>query len=261
MRASGCARPARDPRISVVIPTLNEGRNIASVLEGLPADLHEVVIVDGASSDDTVRVALAARPDCVVLQQPGKGKGDALAYAFSRVSGDIVVTLDADGSADPSEIPLFVGALLAGADFTKGSRRAVGGGSEDLTRLRAAGNRLLGTVVNVLFRTSYTDLCYGYNAFWRDCVEALAIDCEGFEVETLMNLRAVRAGLRVSEVPSFERARLHGLSNLRAASDGWRVLKTIVRERWRKAGALPSYPCCSNDAAWSDIRPAGTPTA
>lgn len=218
------------PRVSVVIPAMNEARNLPHVLEQLD-DVWEIVVVDGNSTDDTVAVVRSVAPRARVLTQPGRGKGDALIHGFHHARGDIIVTLDADGSADPAEIPLFVGALLAGADFTKGSRHAVGGGSEDLTTLRRTGNRVLGAIVNVLYRTRYTDLCYGYNAFWRDCLPQLDVDCHGFEVETLMNVRAAKAGLRVSEVPSFERSRVHGVSNLNAMRDGWRVLRTIVRER------------------------------
>jgi glycosyltransferase involved in cell wall biosynthesis len=224
-------RSAAWPRLSIVIPTLNEARNIGLLLRELDDDLHEVIIVDGHSTDGTIEAALAVRPDCRIVRQPGWGKGDALTTGFSAATGDIIVALDADGSADPAEIPVFVGALLAGADFSKGSRHLVGGGSADLTRLRGVGNRALSMLVNALFRTRFTDLCYGYNAFWRDCLPDLSLDCSGFEIETLMNIRAVKAGLRVSEVPSFERARRHGASNLRAASDGWRVLRTILRER------------------------------
>lgn len=226
------------PRLSVIIPTLNEGLNIGPVLDELPDDLFEVIVVDGRSTDDTVANALAARPDCRIVQQTGRGKGDALTCGFAAARGDIIITLDADGSADPAEIPVFVGALLAGADFSKGSRHLVGGGSSDLTRLRGAGNRALGLLVNLLYRTSFTDLCYGYNAFWRDCLPALSLDCPGFEIETLMNIRAVKSGLRVSEVPSYERDRRHGTSNLNAVSDGLRVLRTILRER--RSGSPPA---------------------
>jgi glycosyltransferase involved in cell wall biosynthesis len=239
-RDGGRGRPVADwPRVSMIVPTLNEERNIGPILDELPDGLHEVIIIDGGSTDGTVRAAHAARPGCLILQQPGRGKGDALAFGFAHATGDIIVTLDADGSADPAEIPLFIGALLAGADFTKGSRYVFGGGSADLTRIRSVGNRALGVVVNVLFGTRYTDVTYGYNAFWRECASALAIDCQGFEVETLMNIRAIKAGLHVSEVPCFERPRRHGASKLNAMSDGWRVLKTILRERRTSAPAPP----------------------
>ena len=203
------------------------------MFDRLPADLHEVVLVDGYSQDDTVAIARAIRPSVRVVMAPRLGKGAALAAGFAVATGDIIVMLDADGSTDPAEIPRFVDALLEGADFAKGSRFIAGGFSSDITRVRRLGNRVLGGAVNVLFRTTYTDLCYGYNAFWAHCLPTLALDCDGFEVETVINVRAARAGLRVVEVPSIEYNRLHGESKLRAWRDGRRVLRTIVRERLR----------------------------
>ncbi len=105
-----------------------------------------------------------------------------------------------------------------------------------MTRLRRLGNRGLNGVVNLLFGTSYSDLCYGYNAFWYHCLGAMRIDCTGFEVETLINIRVARAGLRICEVPSYEFDRIHGESNLRTFRDGGRVLRTILRERMRRSG-------------------------
>jgi glycosyltransferase involved in cell wall biosynthesis len=221
------------PRVSVVIPTLNEAQNLPHVLVKLPPRLHEVIVVDGFSTDGTVEVARSLRPDAIIVLQTRLGKGEALRCGFEAASGDIIVMLDADGSADPAEIPAFVTTLLEGADFAKGSRFRDGGGSADLTRLRRFGNHGLNGVVNVLFGTSYSDLCYGYNAFWRRCLGAMNVDCTGFEVETLINIRIARAGLVTREVPSFEGQRIHGQSNLRTFRDGWRVLRTILRERMR----------------------------
>jgi glycosyltransferase involved in cell wall biosynthesis len=229
------SRPPRWPRVSVVIPTLNEALNLPHVLRALPDCVHEVVVVDGLSTDGTPEVALEHRPDAKVVYETGPGKGVALQRGFDAATGDILVMMDADGSADPYEIPAFLHALLAGADFAKGTRFCAGGGSSDITRLRSMGNRVLGAAVNLLFATQYTDLCYGYNAFWRHCLPAMGVDCNGFEVETLINIRVARAGLVVSEVPSFERDRLHGQSNLRTFRDGARVLRTIARERVRRA--------------------------
>ena len=240
------AVPASSPRVSVVIPALNEARNLPYVFAELPADLYEVVLVDGNSLDDTVAVARSLLPDVRVVGQSRRGKGNALACGFAACRGDIIVMLDADGSTSPAEIPRFVAALVAGADFAKGSRFLEGGGSSDITRLRRTGNRFLSEVVNALYGTSFTDLCYGYNAFWSGCLPVLGLDPgppldqeggqrlwgDGFEVETLINVRVAKAGLRVAEVPSFERDRLHGVSNLHVASDGLRVLRTIAIERW-----------------------------
>src|SRR5918997_913953 len=164
------------PRVSVVVPTFNEAKNLPIVLSRLPADVHEVIVVDGHSIDGTVEVARSLRPDVRIVLLNRKGKGNAMACGFAHATGDVIVMLDADGSAAPEEIPLFVGALTEGADFAKGTRFATGGGSSDITRVRAWGNRWLNRLANMLFGTRYTDLCYGYNAFWRHCLDALEID-------------------------------------------------------------------------------------
>ena len=228
-----------EPKITVVIPTLNEERNLPHVAARMQASVHQVVVVDGHSLDGTVEMAKRLWPDGVHLTQTRSGKGNALACGLAAATGDIIVMLDADGSTDPAEIPGFVGALLAGADFAKGSRFIQGGGSTDITRLRRAGNWALNFIVNVLFGTRYTDLCYGYNAFWRHCVADMELPDpasrraqwgDGFEIEALINVRIATAGLKIAEVCSFEQNRIFGASNLNVVRDGLRVLRTIGRE-------------------------------
>jgi glycosyltransferase involved in cell wall biosynthesis len=229
--------------VSVVVPTFNEARNLPVVFNLMP-EVHEVIVVDGRSTDDTVAVAQALRPDVKIVLQNRRGKGNALACGFAAVTGDIVVMLDADGSADPREIPRFVRTLVEGADFAKGTRFAVGGGSSDITRTRRLGNKMLNGLVNLAYGTHYSDLCYGYNAFWAHCLPVFDLQTgepgdemlwgDGFEVETLINVRSAQAGLRVVEVPSFEADRIHGDSNLNAVSDGLRVLRTIAVEKRRR---------------------------
>ena len=229
----------RSPQISVVIPTLNEAKNLPHVFANLPDGIAEIVVVDGNSTDDTVEVARSLYPDVRIVGQSGRGKGNALAAGFAVSRGDVIVMLDADGSANGSEIPRFIDALLDGADIAKGSRFIEGGGSADITPLRRLGNRFLSGLVNLLYGTRYSDLCYGYNAFWADCLPVINVDCDGFEVETLINIRVAKAGLAVTEVPSFEEDRIHGESNLRTFRDGFRVLRTIFREL-RKEGMTPT---------------------
>jgi glycosyltransferase involved in cell wall biosynthesis len=247
---------ALDVRVSIVIPTLNEAGNLPHVFARLPDGLHELIIVDGHSVDDTVDVARALRPDARILLQTGRGKGDALQTGFAACTGDIIVMIDADGSTDAAEIPRFVAALCNGADFVKGSRFAQGGGSTDITFMRRAGNRALNALVNTLYGTSYTDLCYGYNAFWARCLPYMRVDCPGFEVETLINIRIAKAGLTIHEVPSRERDRIHGTSNLHPVRDGTRVLRTIARERVprlvatrRPAARVPAEPAIELEAS------------
>lgn len=230
-------RPATgpsEPRVSILIPALNEARNIPHVFARLPDDVFEVVLVDGGSVDETVEVARSLRPHVRIVQQDGRGKGNAIACGLAACEGEIVVMIDADGSTDAAEIPRFVEALKGGADFAKGSRFMSGGGSRDITAFRRTGNRVLCTLVNLLYGTRYTDLCYGFNAFWRSSLQRVHVDCDGFEVESLLSVRASRLGLATIEVPSYEACRIHGESNLRTLPDGWQVLKTILRERFRR---------------------------
>ncbi|MFF4188387.1 glycosyltransferase family 2 protein [Streptomyces sp. NPDC001691] len=235
-RISAAYRPvsanlAIAPPVSVVIPAMNEAENLPHVFKTLPDWIHEVVLVDGNSTDDTVQVARELWPDVKVVKQVGKGKGDALISGFAACTGDIIVMVDADGSADGEEIVSYVSALVGGADFAKGSRFANGGGTDDMTPIRKLGNAVLCAIVNRKFGARYTDLCYGYNAFWKHCLDKIVLDCSGFEIETLINVRIVKAGLRVQEVPSYEYNRIHGVSNLSAVRDGIRVLKVILREK------------------------------
>lgn len=221
-------------RISVIIPARNEALNLKYVLPNIPSIVSEVILVDGHSTDDTVAVAQRLLPTIRIVMQAGRGKGDAIRAGLAASTGDIIMFLDADGSADPGEIPRFVSVLLAGNDFAKGSRFIKLGGSADITLLRRCGNYGLCKFVNLLFGTKFSDLCYGYNAFWRHCFASVQLDTNGFEVETSINIRMHQAGLKIAEVPSFEHLRIHGTSNLHTFRDGWRVLWTIVSERWRK---------------------------
>ena len=233
------------PSVSVVVPALNEARNIPHVFDRIPDDVYEVILVDGLSVDDTVAIARQLRPDVRIVVQTRQGKGNALACGFAEATGDIIAMVDADGSADPGEIPRFVAALLDGADFAKGTRFVEGGGSNDITRLRSFGNYALTAFFNACYGRSYSDLCYGFNVFWRRHLPVLGLDAtsppqpdgdgrlwgDGFEIETLIHVRVAKAGLVVAEVPSFEHSRIHGVSNLNAFRDGRRVLKTILAER------------------------------
>jgi hypothetical protein len=258
------------PTISIVVPTLNEAANISVVLPALP-EVHEVILVDGHSVDGTVEAAQRVRPGVKIIHQTRRGKGNALACGFAAATGDIIVMFDADGSADPAEIPAFVRALTGGADYAKGSRFCRSGlaprGSEDISPLRKLGNGGLNALANLLFGTRYSDLCYGYNAFWRRILPVLQLPPvsapdsdpdsdpdrnpdrdpdrllwgDGFEIETVLSCRVAAARLRVEEVPSLERRRIFGDTNLRTFLDGSRVLRTILCERlsaqYRNPGA------------------------
>jgi glycosyltransferase involved in cell wall biosynthesis len=217
--------------VSVVIPAKNEAANLPWVLARLPAGIHELIVVDGISTDDTIEVARRHAPEVVIVHEMRPGKGTAIRAGFAAATGDIIVMLDADGSMDPIEIGRFVDAIRAGAGLAKGSRRLPGGGSADITPVRDLGNRALLAAGNFLFRTRFSELCYGFMAVRRSAVPDLRLVSDGFEIETEIVARALRTGLKVVEVPSFEFPRRAGASNLNAVRDGLRIVRTMVQVR------------------------------
>jgi glycosyltransferase involved in cell wall biosynthesis len=221
------------PRVTVVIPVVNEALNLPRVLPRIPLWVDRVLLIDGDSQDGTHEVVRAFDPTIDLLVETPRGKGAALTAGFAATSCDIIVMLDGDGSTDPAEIPAFLGALLAGADVVKGSRFLEGGGTADMSAFRKMGNWGFVMLSRLLFHSRYTDLCYGYMAFWSRVLPRLELDGEGFEIEAMLSLRALTAGFQVTEVASYEFRRPFGKSHLRAIPDGWRVLKTILRE-WRR---------------------------
>jgi glycosyltransferase involved in cell wall biosynthesis len=219
------------PTVSVIVPALNEEQSIGWVIDNIPAWVNEIVLIDGLSVDGTELVVNDRRSDVVIVHQTRKGKGAALRAGFAAASSDIIVMIDADGSIDPREMGRYIDALTNGADFVKGSRNLHGGGSSDFTLLRHLGNLGFVYAANLLFNVTFTDLCYGYCAFWAEDLDRLALTADGFEIEMELVLSAVKAGMTIAEVPAFELERRAGTSNLNAWKDGKRVLKTLITER------------------------------
>jgi glycosyltransferase involved in cell wall biosynthesis len=239
----------REVGVSVIAPFRNEAKNLPWFIEHVPEWIDEVIFVDGNSNDGSAEVIASLMPRARVLHQPGRGKGNALAYGMVNSTQDIVIAVDTDGSMDPRHSDSYIRALLNGADLVKGSRYLPGGGSDDLTKLRDSGNKVLTIAANVIFRQKWSELCYGYFALWTKNLHALDVDNlirkhgtdptglsygSGFEIETLMFCRAVRNKMKVVEVPSFEAPRTHGQSSLRTFRDGFRVVWGIGVERLRR---------------------------
>jgi glycosyltransferase involved in cell wall biosynthesis len=231
---------SREATVSVVIPTLNEAGNLPYVLNTIPDWVNEIVIVDGRSGDDTERIVKVLRPDARIIHELKHGKGVALKTGLYGATGDILIALDADGSMDGARIGAFRDALLDGADYAKGSRFCEGGGSSDITKFRRFGDGSIAFLIRILFGARYSDVTYGFFAIWRDRLDSLNLDTDGFEVETLIGIRARRARLGISEVPCYEASRIHGTSNLSAMRDGVRIFRTIVQERLRRYRVLAS---------------------
>ncbi len=221
-----------EPKITVLICTLNEEENLSQLLSRIPEWVDEVLLVDGHSTDNTVQVARQLRPDIQVLYQPEEGKGDALKYGFKQASGDIIVTLDADGATDPDEMSKFVQPLLDGYDFAKGSRFKLEF-PRNKPRYRIFGNWLITITFDVLFYRNYTDMCSGYSAFWREAIERVDLSSpDNFEDEPLINVKVRKAGLKVIEVGHIDGGRLGGATKAPGWRQGFKAIKTILRERF-----------------------------
>lgn len=222
-----------DAKVSVIICTLNETPNLPTVLPQIPSGLDEVLLVDGHSTDGTVELARELRPDIRLLCQPGTGKGDALKYGIQEAQGDIIVTLDADGETDPSEISRFVEPLLQGYDFAKGSRLAQGRPAR-MPRHRWFGNKVLAITFNLLYGTRFTDICSGYNAFRKSAFLQLQLKYDNCEMEQQMLAKATKAGMRVVEVPHSSPGRLAGSSKIKGIRQGFIDWFVIIKERFSK---------------------------
>jgi glycosyltransferase involved in cell wall biosynthesis len=229
--------------VSLIIPTLNEVRGVRRVLPAVPTWLHEIIVVDGGSTDGTVDAVRKICPAAKVIDQRSRGKGGAIKEGLRASTGTIVVTMDADGSMDPGDIVAAVHALLDGADFVKGSRELPGAGSADFTRLRRFGNQMLTRFANFMFGDRWTDITYGFNAYWRTIMVNIDVLSDGFEFEIQAAARAARTGLRTAEVPCFEAPRVGGHSKLNPMRDGWNILRLLLNE------AKPRTPTCFRASA------------
>jgi hypothetical protein len=227
---NGHVGPTPRPQVSLVLPALNEAEGLALILPRVPAIVGQVIVVNGPSTDGTADVVRQLRPDALVVSQRGRGKGNAIKHGLAVADGDVIVTMDADGSMNPEDINAFIETLHAGADFVKGSRALPGAGSADFTPIRRAGNAALTRFANSLFGAHYTDITYGFNAYWRSTIRHLGRLADGFEFEIQAAVRAVVVGMRTAEVATHEPARAGGVSKLNPLTDGSAILRILLRE-------------------------------
>ena len=224
------ASTRKNPYVSVVIPTLNEEKNIGAAIKGvknvLDGTSYEIIIVDGNSQDRTVQIARSLGAKIMFDEI---GKGSALIKGMGAAKGDVIISMDADLSHRPNELKLLIAGIEAGYDICMGSRFLTGGGSDDMPLIRRLGNKFFLIMVNVFFGSSYSDLCYGYRSFSHDTVRKLHLNETGFGIETEINIKSTKLGLRAVEVPSYEKRRVSGEGKLNTFRDGWSILKVIIR--------------------------------
>jgi len=219
--------------VSVVIPAYNEEKTIGNIIEetvqvmdslGLP---YEVIVVDDGSTDRTKEIA--SRYKAAVLSNGrNHGKGYALRKGFQHAQGNIIVTIDADGSHKPKEIPDLLVPLFNGADIVAGSR-FLGSGKDHTSKLHLLGNYLINMTIMVLTRKWITDSQTGLRAFKRDFLQKTNLESKGYEIETEITVKSLKNGFKLKEVPVSCEKRKYNISRLRILSDGFRILKTILK--------------------------------
>jgi len=212
------------PTVGVVVAVDNAASTIAHLFARLPK-VDEVVLVDLGSKDDTVRFARSLWPGLVVVDGGAMDRGNALRAGSDATTSDIVVLFDGDGPGDLAELPRLLQTLIDGADVAKGTRFA-----DPHESGRGIGNGALLRLANAAFGTTYTDISFGYYAFWRSALDRIVLDHGGVEVDMLLALRSARAGLLVAEVPCVESPRLDGHRKNRPVLDRFRLLKAIASE-------------------------------
>lgn len=225
---------AVNPLISVVIPAFNEENNISEILThtetvlesfGLP---FEVIVVDDGSRDGTKRKA-SNNGAKLISYSINRGKGYALRKGLANAKGDILVTMDADGSHRPEEIPKIVKPLLHGADVVVGSRFLKSHAGRITSRLNTLGNHAFNILILVLTKKKITDSQTGFRAFRRMTLKGIGLFSTGYEIDSELTIKTIRNGFRVHEEPVSCDRRKNGMSKLSPLKDGFAILRTILK--------------------------------
>ena len=215
-------------KVTVLIPALNEAGSLIKTVEEIPKKLvEEILVVDGGSHDDTVEVAKSL--GCRVIIQSGKGYGNAMRLGFRQALGDVIISLDADGSQDPRDIPKLLKEINQGYDLVLGSRYLSGAGSEDDTIIRFIGNKFFTSLTNLFFNMRLSDSLFLFVAMKKKMLEELDLRSEDFALCIEIPVKAYKAGYKICEVKSIERKRFAGDSKVNAFIDGVKILSQMFQ--------------------------------
>ena len=222
------------PVVSIVIPAYNEEKNITGLLErtcravessSLP---YEIIVVDDGSNDKTRELALQHKT-LVLWNKENRGKGSALRKGIAHAQGEIIVTMDADGSHDPEEIPKLMQPMLEGATIALGTRFSADGGKKSTKTLNLLGNGIINLSIFMMTGKRVTDSQCGFRAIKRDFLKKIKIVSDGFEVETELLLKALKNGNIVREVSLNVSKRKNGHSHINPLSDGLKIMRTVLK--------------------------------
>ena len=222
-----------DVLISVVIPVFNEELTVGNVIDRVTAVMQklgldfEIIVVDDCSVDRSLEFSVRQGVQVYSLREH-MGKGLALRAGFAKAKGDIISTIDSDGSHRPEELASLLNPILRDkADFVIGSRY-LSDKPAAAKKLNVVGVRLFNFLIKVLTRVEVSDSQSGYRVMQASILRNMRLESKGYEIESEMLVKAVQRGFRVREVPiSFEQ-RTYGVSRLDPVADGFKILFSIM---------------------------------
>ncbi len=225
--------PPKEMLLSVVIPVFNEELTIGNIIDRTQTALHkighpyEIIVVDDHSNDKSVQAAKSRSTRLLSLRQH-MGKGYALRAGFGKAKGDIIVTIDSDGSHLPEELSEVLEPVVGGkADLVIGSRY-MNHKRVEARKLNAFGVKIFNYLIQLLTSVAITDSQSGYRAMKREVLFAQKLKSGGYEIESEMLVKTAIEGFRVTEVPiSFEQ-RTYGRSGVDPLFDGFKIILSIV---------------------------------
>ena len=215
-------------KVTAIIPTLNEVESIRLVLDSIPRDrVQEVMVIDGHSNDGTI--ALVKKLGYPLFFEEGNGFGAAFATGVKKAKGDAVVFINSDNSQNPNDIPKLLDKLNEGYDMVMASRYMPGAGSDDDTLLHKIGNKIFTFLVNVIHGAKFNDVLYFFLAARKEIFEKVKTDSQGFEYCIELPVKVHKAGFKIAQVPSFERKRAGGKAKVHAFLHGFKILLAIFK--------------------------------
>lgn len=216
--------------VTLIAATLNELEAARVVLPKIDRSVvDEIIVVDGGSTDGTVE--FCESHGFTVLRQKVRGYGSAMKEAAEVAKGEYVVEFPPDGNSMPERIPDVVRKLREGYDLVIASRYKDGAKSYDDDFLTAVGNWGFTFVTNLLFWSSYTDVLVGFRGYRKAAYKNLRMTDPGLEWSIQMPIQFRKKRMRTADIPADEPARIGGVRKMRPFKTGWRILKTLVRER------------------------------
>jgi glycosyltransferase involved in cell wall biosynthesis len=214
---------------TLLLPALNEIDALRVVIPQIQREwVDEIIVIDGGSTDGTLEYVRSC--GLTVHSQSHRGYGRGMLQGLQMAKGDIIVEFTPDGNSIPQDIPRIIAKVREGYDLVIGSRYLGSAKSDDDDWLTAKGNWLFTAVVNLFFGARYTDVLVGFRAFRRDEALKLHFDAPGLSWPCQSSMRFARAGLRVTEIPACEPARIGGARKMKPFKTGWEITALILRD-------------------------------